>query len=411
MTLSRGRDILAIPGPSIIPDRVLAAMHRPAPNIYEGALIEMTDTVIADLKRVAGTSHKVAVYIGNGHAAWEAAVANILAPGERALVVATGRFGLGWAEMARRMGVVVEVMDFGFRSGIDEGRVAERLRSDRGHEIKAVLAVQVDTASSVRNDVAALRRALDDAGHPALLAIDCIACLACDRFEMDALGVDVMVAACQKGLMTPPGLAFTFHGPRAEREGFRCASQYWDWGPRTEPDHFYQLFCGTAPTHHLYGLRCALDMILEEEGLEAVWARHALFARTVWAAVEAWGEGGALSLNIREPDLRSHAVTTIRTAPGDGTRLRRWCAETAGVTLGIGLSVPGIDTDSVFRIGHMGHLNPPMLLGTLATIEAGLMALDIPRGGGALEAAAREIAGGEARPSERRRVGLGADAR
>ena len=301
MTLSRGRDILAIPGPSIIPDRVLSAMHRPAPNIYEGELVEMTETVIADLKRVARTDGAVAIYIGNGHAGWEAATANILAPGERALVVATGRFGLGWAATARQMGVEVEVMDFGFQATVDPERLAARLVADRGHAIKAVLAVQTDTASSVRNDIAALRAALDAAGHPALLAVDCIACLGCDRFEMDAWGVDVMIAACQKGLMTPPGLAFTFHGPKAEAARVACASPYWDWGPRTRPEVYYQLFCGTAPTHHLYGLRCALDMIVKEEGLEAVWTRHGVHARAVWAAVEAWGAGGALALNIADP--------------------------------------------------------------------------------------------------------------
>jgi alanine-glyoxylate transaminase/serine-glyoxylate transaminase/serine-pyruvate transaminase len=396
MTLSRGRDMLAIPGPSIIPDRVLNAMHRPAPNIYEGELVAITGTIIADLGRVARTDGRVAVYIGNGHAAWEAAIANTLAPGDKALVVATGRFGLGWADTARRMGVEVEVVDFGFRAGLDPERIAERLRADRGHAIRAVLAVQVDTASSVRNDIAELRAALDAAGHPGLLMVDCIACLGCDRFEMDALGVDVALAACQKGLMTPPGLAFTFHNAKAEAARVRCPSPYWDWGPRTEPEAYYQLFCGTAPTHHLYGLRCALDIILEEEGLERVWHRHAIFARAIWAAVEAWGAGGDLALNIAEPRLRSHAVTTIRTAKGDGARLRRWCAETAGLTLGIGLSVPGIDPDGLFRIGHMGHLNPPMLLGTLATIEAGLAALGIAHGRGALESAARAIAGGGA---------------
>ena len=151
MTLSRGRDILAIPGPSIIPDRVLNAMHRPAPNIYEGELIAVTDTIVADLARVARTDGRVAIYIGNGHAGWEAAIANTLAPGDKALVVATGRFGLGWADTARRMGVDVEVLDFGFRAGLDADRVAERLAADRGHRVRAVLAVQVDTASSVRN--------------------------------------------------------------------------------------------------------------------------------------------------------------------------------------------------------------------------------------------------------------------
>jgi alanine-glyoxylate transaminase/serine-glyoxylate transaminase/serine-pyruvate transaminase len=392
MTLSRGRDLLAIPGPSIIPDRVLNAMHRAAPNIYEGDLLAMTESVLADLRRVARTEGKVALYIGNGHAAWEASIANLLAPGDAALFLVTGRFGLGWANSARQMGVDAEIMDFGFEATVDGTRVAERLAADLDHTVRVVFVVQTDTASSVLNDIRAVRAALDAAGHPALLAVDCIASLACDRFEMDAWGVDVMVAGCQKGLMTPPGLAMTFHGPRAEAARVRCPSPYWDWSPRTAPTLYYELFCGTAPTHHLFGLRTALDMILAEEGLASVWERHAVFARAIWAAVNAWGEGGALRLNIADPALRSHAVTTIRTSPGDGARLRRWCTDSAGLTLGVGLNVPGIDPDGVFRIGHMGHLNPPMILGTLATIEAGLVRLGIPHGGGGVAAAARVIA-------------------
>lgn len=391
MTLSRGRDILAIPGPSIVPDRVLNAMHRAAPNIYEGELIEMTATVLDDLKRLAGTAGEAVIYIGNGHAVWEAAVSNMLRPGEKALVLATGRFGLGWAATARQMGVEVEVMDFGFGLGIDPARVEARLREDRGGEIRAVLAVQTDTASSVRSEIAPVRAAIDAAGHPALLAVDCIASLGCDRFEMDAWGADVMVAACQKGLMTPPGVAFVFVGPRALDAAVDCPSPYWSWKARIRPEVFYQLFAGTPPTHHLYGLRCALDMILVEEGLEAVWRRHGVFAGAVWAAVEAWGAGGSMRLNVADPALRSHAVTTIRTAPGEGTRLRRWCTDVAGLTLGIGLSAPGVDPEGLFRIGHMGHLNPHMLLGTLGTIEAGLGALAIPHGTGAIEAAAAVI--------------------
>lgn len=392
MTLSRGRDILAIPGPSIVPDRVLNAMHRAAPNIYEGELIELTGSVLDDLRRLAGTTGEAVIYIGNGHAVWEASIANILAPGDVALVLATGRFGLGWAAIARQMGVAVEVMDFGFGQATDPDRLEARLRADTGHRIRAVLAVQTDTASSVRSEIAPLRAALDAAGHPALLAVDCIASLGCDRFEMDASGADVMVAACQKGLMTPPGIAFVFFNARAAAAAVACPSPYWDWKPRAKPDVFYQRFAGTPPTHHLYGLRCALDMILVEEGIEAVWRRHAVHARAVWAAVDAWGRHGAMRLNVEDPALRSHAVTTIRTAPGEGTRLRRWCADVAGLTLGIGLSAPGIDPEGLFRIGHMGHLNPHMLLGTLATIEAGLRALGIPHATGAVESAAREIA-------------------
>lgn len=392
MSLSFGRDLLAIPGPSVTPDRVLRAMHRAAPNIYEGELIGLTERVIEDLRRVARTAHSVAIYIGNGHAGWEAVLANILAPGDLALVIATGRFGLGWAEMARRMGIAVEVLDFGFRAPADPDRLEARLRADSEGRIKAVLTVQTDTASSVRNDVPALRAAIDAAGHPALFVVDCIACLGCDSFEMDAWGVDVMVAACQKGLMTPPGLAFTWHGPKAEAARVDPRSSYWDWEPRIRPRAFYQLFCGTAPTHHLYGLREALAMILDEEGLERTWARHAAFAGAVWAAVEAWGGAGALALNIADPASRSHAVTTIRTGVAEAARLRRWCADAAGLTLGVGLGAERERDDSLFRIGHMGHLNPPMLLGALATVEAGLAACGIPHGDGALDAAARAIA-------------------
>ncbi len=401
MSLAYGRDVRAIPGPSMIPDRVLAAMHRAAPNIYEGEIIDMTRTVVEDLRRLARTEGSVAIYIGNGHAGWEAALANMLSPGQKALVIATGRFGFGWADTARRMGIDVEVMDFGFRAPADAARVEARLRADRGHEIRAVLATQTDTASSARNEVAALRAAVDAAGHPALLAIDCVASLACDRFEMDRWGVDVMVAACQKGLMTPPGLAFTFQNAKALAARVPCPSPYWDWGPRVDPAAFYQLFCGTAPTHHLYGLRVALDMILAEEGLENTWARHETFARVVAAAVEAWSTAGALELNIAEPSARSAAETTIRTAPGDGARLRRWCQDAAGLTLGIGLEASGEDPASAFRVAHMGHLNPPVLLGTLATIEAGLAALGIAHGRGGVEAAAAAVAAhGRPAPAE-----------
>ena len=216
---------------------------------------------------------------------------------------------------------------------------------------------------------------------------------------MDAWGVDVMVAACQKGLMTPPGVAFTFHGPRAEAAGPRRRSPYWDWGPRTAPSVPYERFCGTAPTHHLYGLRCALDMILTEEGLEAVWARHAVFAQAVWAAVEAWGAGGALELNIADPALQEPCGHHHPHRPG-----RRRAA--AAVVRGRGgrdarhrSRVPRVDPDSIFRIGHMGHLNPPMLLGTLATIEAGFQSLGIPYGAGGVAAAGAVIAAGGGAPA------------
>lgn len=393
MTLANGRHTLAIPGPSIIPDRVLQAMHRAAPNIYTGALLDLTDSLVPDLKAVARTNGHVAMYIGNGHAAWEAALVNVLAPGDRVLAPSTGQFSFGWSEMARRIGVEVDVLDYGKRAVVDPNDVEAALRADTGAQIKAVMVVQTDTSTSARSDLAAIRKAMDASGHPALLMVDSIACLGCDDMQMDAWGIDVMVAGCQKGLMTPPGMAFVFFNDKAaaRRRELARVSSYWDWEPRANPEQFYQYHCGTAPTHHLYGLRTALDMIVHEEGLDAVIARHAVLARAVWAAFEAWSTDGPIELNMADPAQRSHAVTSVRIGAPAGTQLRDWLTENAGVTLGIGLGMAPPDSPEwhgFFRVGHMGHLNSHMLLGTLGSIQAGLMALGIPHGAGALEAAA-----------------------
>ncbi|MEL6809247.1 MAG: aminotransferase class V-fold PLP-dependent enzyme [Pseudomonadota bacterium] len=395
---SYGRDYLAIPGPSVMPDAVLRAMHRGAPNIYAGELVEIAASLVPDLKRVARTSGDVAMYIGNGHAAWEAALANTIAPGETVLVPATGRFGHGWGDMALGLGAEVETLDFGKRDPMDMDRIAQTLRADVGHKIKAVLAVHVDTSTSIRNDVAALRAVLDAAGHPALLMADCIASLGCDRFEMDAWGVDVMVAGCQKGLMVPPGMAFVFFNAKAAaaRAGLPRVSRYWDWSPRANPEEFFMYWNGTAPTHHLYGLRTALDM-LHGEGLEAVWARHARLARAIWAACEVWAQDGPLELNVADAQDRSCAVTALRLGAPNGTALRDWVEHNIGLTLGIGLGMapPGDPAwHGFFRLGHMGHVNGHMIMGLLGGIESGLAALDIPRGSGALDAAASVIAKG-----------------
>jgi alanine-glyoxylate transaminase/serine-glyoxylate transaminase/serine-pyruvate transaminase len=379
-----------------MPDAVLRAMHRASPNIYEGDLIDLTAGLIPDLRRVARTKGHVAIYIANGHGAWEAALANVIAPGESVLVAATGRFGHGWGDIATGLGAEVEILDFGKQSPLDPGRVEDALRADKAHKIKAVLVTHVDTSTSILNDVAAVRTALDAARHPALLMADCIASLACDRFEMDAWGVDVMVAASQKGLMTPPGLSFVFFGDKAAelRAGMERVSRYWDWRPRAQPEMFYQYFGGTAPTHHLFGLRAALDMI-HEEGIEAVWARHDLLAQAIWAACEAWGQDGPLRLNVDTPACRSRAVTSLRIGAPHGSALRKWVQDKAGVTLGIGLGMaePGDPAwHGFFRMGHMGHVNAHMVLGMLGAVDAGLSALEIPHGAGALEAATRVIA-------------------
>ncbi|MGR3486328.1 MAG: pyridoxal-phosphate-dependent aminotransferase family protein [Paracoccaceae bacterium] len=387
--LANGRDYLAIPGPSTIPDRVLRAMHRAAPNIYEGELMEVTQSIVRDLRKLACTTGDVGIYIGNGHAAWEAALANTCAPGDLVLVPATGMFAHGWGEMARRLGLRVELMEFGMSDPVDPARLEARLRQDRAHEIRAILGVFVDTSTGVLSDVGAMRDARDAAGHPALLMADCIASLGCDRFEMDAMGADVMVSACQKGLMTPPGVAFVWANARAQAARVPDVSLYWDWAPRMVPEQFFQMFDGTAPTHHLFGLREALDM-LEEEGMEAVFARHEALAQAVWAAVDAWGEGGTLRLNVANPAARSRAVTSLGFDAPVAEDLRAWCAEKTGVTLGIGLGRE--PAAAWFRLGHMGHVNAHMVLGALGAVDAGMKALGIPHGPGGLEAAASVIA-------------------
>jgi alanine-glyoxylate transaminase/serine-glyoxylate transaminase/serine-pyruvate transaminase len=397
MTLSFGRNYLAIPGPSVSPERVLNAMHTSAPNIYEGGLVDMVADMIPDLKAVARTSGDVAIYIANGHGAWEGAAMNVLAPGDTALVLATGRFAALWGTICNRIGIETEVIDFGKTSGVDPTRVEEALRADTERRIKAVLTVQTDTATGVLNDIAALRAAIDAAGHPALLMVDCIASLGCDTYEMDAWGADVTVAASQKGLMTPPGLGFVFLNDKAKAAQNERVSYYWDWRPRIDPEGFYQYFGGTAPTHHLLGLRAALDLIAEEGGIEAVWHRHDVLAHAAWAAFEAWGQGGPMKINIADPAERSRAVTALSLGADNGTRLRRWVEANGGLTLGIGLgmSAPGDPKgDGFFRLGHMGHINPHMMLGALGVIEAGLKALDIPHGAGALSAAAEVISKG-----------------
>jgi alanine-glyoxylate transaminase / serine-glyoxylate transaminase / serine-pyruvate transaminase len=389
MTLRHGRPQVAIPGPSIVPDRVLAAMHRPMPNIYDGPLIDLSNSIFADLPSVARTSGEVFIVIGNGHAAWQMAVSNTMRRGEKVLVLESGTFAVVWGEQAALSGADVEVLPGTDDGPVDPVAVEERLRADTAHRIKSILVVLADTATGVRNDIPAIRAAIDAAGHPALLMVDAIASLGCDRYEMDEWGVDVTVSASQKGLMTPPGLGIVWANEKAlaahERADMRVG--YFDWTSRRNVEAHYQLYNGTPPIPLLYGLREALDMIFEEE-LENVWSRHEILANSVWAAVDAWHTDGGLRCNVSDPAARSHAVTTISTGTIDAGALREVCEHEMGLTLGLGI---GAADAPRFRIGHMGHLNPPMLLGTLATIESALHALDAPMGGSGVAAAARLV--------------------
>jgi alanine-glyoxylate transaminase/serine-glyoxylate transaminase/serine-pyruvate transaminase len=393
MHLSTGRSYLAIPGPSVSPDRVLNAMHRTAPNIYEGELVSMAETIIADLKRVAMTRQNVAIYIANGHGAWEAANCNIFSRGDRALLAATGRFGFGWAEAAQKQGIEVDIIDFGRSSPADPAQIAQALEVDTTRQIRAVLVTHVDTASTARNDIPAIRAAMDATGHPALLAVDAIASLGCDELRMDDWGIDVIVGASQKGLMVPPGMGLLWFSDKALEMSERAdlATPYWDWRPRIAGPELWRYFGGTPPTHHLYGLREALTMILDEEGIENTWDRHRRLANAVWAAFDGWGQGTGIALNIPDPADRGWSVTAATIPQGGAGALRQWLEQEAGVTLGIGLgmALPSEPAYADFlRIGHMGHVNAHMTLGVLATMEAGMQALGIPHGPGALEAAA-----------------------
>ena len=393
MPIETGRHFLAIPGPTVIPERVMRAMNRPMTNIYEGPLIDLTHSLFPDLKKIAKTSGDCLMYIANGHGAWDAALFNTISAGDHVLVLESGRFAVGWGAQAEQMGAVVETITAPERRGVDPAAVEAHLRADTDHNIKAILVVQVDTATGVWNDIEAIRKAIDAANHPALYMVDCIACFGCVPFEMDAWGVDVTVAACQKGLMTPPGLGFVFANARAmaRRMENGCLSSYWDWLPRAQPDMYYKLFCGTAPVNHLFGLREALDM-MAEEGLDAVYARHNRLARGVRAAVARWGEGGPIEFNIADPAARSDAVTTILTGDIDAQAIRRLCEDELSLTLGLGI---GLDFNSAFRIGHMGHVNEPMVLGVLGTIELALTKSRVSFASGGVEAAVAELGNGK----------------
>jgi len=285
--------------------------------------------------------------------------------------------------------VEVEVLDGDDRSPVDPAALEARLAEDRDHEIKAILVVHVDTASSVRNDIPAIRRAIDAAGHPALLMVDCIASMGCEVFEMDEWGVDIAIAGCQKGLMVPPGVAFVWAGAKASAAHERADQRvgYFDWESRRDLSNMYSYYAGTPPIAHLRGLREAFAIIEEEGGLEATWARHAVLGEAVRAAVGAWQAPGGVEFQITDPESRSDCVTTVRLTDVDPESIRASAEKQAGLILGLGIAgIPG------FRVAHMGHLNPPMILGTLGTIESVLAAHDVPMAGSGVAAASAVIA-------------------
>jgi alanine-glyoxylate transaminase/serine-glyoxylate transaminase/serine-pyruvate transaminase len=389
MTVQAGRQFLAIPGPTVIPDEVLRAMHRPAIDIYSGELLGITDSLMRDLPALFGTKGRTYIYISNGHGAWEGALTNVLSKGDKILVLESGRFAQGWGEFAARLGVEVEVLKAGWRRAVRPDEVEARLKKDTKGEIKAILVTQVDTASGVGNDIEAIGKAIKAANHKALFMVDVVASLGCVPFDMDAWGVDVAVAGSQKGLMTPPGLGFAAANDRArgihKTAGLR--TPYWDWSSRDGEMH-YNIYAGTAPMHLMFGLRQALNMLFEEK-LENVFKRHQLLADATRAAVTKWSEGQEVTFNIEEPEERSNTVTTVLMKDPEKLKaFREFCTKKCNVVIGAGI---GELTGKAFRIAHMGHVNAPMVLGVLGVAEVALQALNIPHGSGGVDAAVKSL--------------------
>ncbi len=389
MTVRAGREFLSIPGPTNIPDEVLQAMHRPAVDIYSGGMLGLGQSCHDDMRKIFKTKNRVYIYASNGHGGWEAAFSNVLSKGDKVLVLESGRFAIGWGEMANMMGADVEVLSQDIRRAVDPAKVEERLKQDTAHAIKAIMVVQIDTASSCVNDIPAIRRAMDRAKHPALLMVDCVASLGCMPFEHDDWGVDVSMAGSQKGLMTPPGLSFVTASARAkavhQTAGMR--TMYWDWSFR-DGDISYHKYCGTPPEHLLFALRKSLDLIFAE-GMENVFRRHALLAEATRRAVGRWSEGQALSFNIDNASDRANSVTNVIVKDGRAPQIIDYAREKCGVVLGVGL---GDLAGKAIRIAHMGHTNAPMVLGTLGAVEMALKALKIPHGDGGVAAAITYLA-------------------
>lgn len=388
--VERGRHFLQLPGPTPVPDRVLRAMHRSGNDFAESRFVALSRGCLDDLARLFGTAGEVFGFSANGHGAWEAALVNLLDPGDTVLVPGTGQFSRSWAEMARQLGLEVIELPADWRRSVDLAAVEAAILRDPGCRIRAVLAVHTETATSTRSDLAALRALLDRTGHPALLVADLIASLAVEPVAMDAMGVDAALAASQKGLMLPAGLAFLALGPRGITAAERCRHprRYWDVAFRRGAE-CYMWWHGTPPVQMVWGLREALDM-LNEEGHAAVAERHFRLAEAVRRCVAAWGEAGTLELNALEPAERANAVTTILAEPGvEPDRLRRCCQSEFAISLGGGL---GELQGRALRIGHLGDVNATTILGVLAGIEAAMRRCGVAHGRGGLDAALDWIA-------------------
>ncbi len=384
-----GRHFLQIPGPTNVPDRILRAIARATMDHRGPAFGEMTREVLAGLKTVFKTEAPVVIYPASGTGAWEAALVNTLSPGDRVLMFETGHFATLWRRLAERLGLSVDFVPGVWGRGVDPEAVEAKLAEDKGHEIKAVCVVHNETSTGVTSRIAELRAAIDRARHPALFFVDTISSLASIDYRHDEWGVDVTVACSQKGLMLPPGLGFNAVSDKARAASgtARLPRAYWDWEDMLETNQT-GTFPYTPATNLLYGLQEAIAM-LQEEGLEAVFVRHARLAEATRRAVRAWG------LEILCQDARevSASLTAVVMPEGhDADGFRKVVLERYNMSLGNGL---GRVAGKVFRIGHLGDFNELSLAGTLAGIEMGLEAAGVPHSKGGVQAAIDYLAGGE----------------
>ncbi|HEU4618568.1 MAG TPA: aminotransferase class V-fold PLP-dependent enzyme [Gammaproteobacteria bacterium] len=376
-----GRHFLQIPGPTNVPERVLRAMSRPTIDHRGPEFQSLALEVQSEIRKIFKTEQPVVIYPASGTGAWEAALVNALSPGDKILMCETGHFAALWQQMAQRLGFEIELISTDWRHGAPPGAVESRLADDRGREIKAVCVVHNETSTGVVSRIGDIRKAIDAAGHPALLMVDTISSLASIDYRMDEWGVDVTVAGSQKGFMLPPGLSFNAVSGKAlaASKQARSARSYWDWGDMLAANR-KGFFPYTPATNLLYGLREAIGMLLEE-GLPAVFARHLRHAEATRRAVRAWG----LEVLCADPEEYSASLTAVLVPEGsDADELRRIILDAFDLSLGTGL---GRLAGKVFRIGHLGDFNDLMLAGTLSGVEMGLKLAGVPHRPGGTQAA------------------------
>ncbi len=374
------------PGPTNIPDRILRAMDRATMDFTGAEFRAIADECFAGLQRVFKTTAPILGYASTGHGAWEAALVNLFSPGDKVLIVESGYFSVNWGLRAEAFGLLVETLPNDWRRCADPAKLEARLREDKGHHIKAVLAVHNETSTGVAHPIAAMRKAIDAAGHPALFCVDTISSLGSFDFRMDEWGVDVTVVGSQKGLMLPTGMAFT--GVSAKAMAATAVAKlprvYWDWRRLLGQSPQQGYWNGTVPVHFFYGLREALKL-LEEEGLDNVFARHHRLAEATRRAVRTWRQNDGPEIFATDPSGQSDTVTAILMPDGhDADAMRQICLDKFNVSLGGGL---GSLKGRLFRIGHLGDVNEAMVLGALGAIEISLELAGVPHGRGGVQAA------------------------